>query len=173
MRLEGAQNQEAPSKLTWITRYHWLTQVLEDIVIWDWRYSHSIWDWQKSPEETAAKGAMRGKDSQPGRRVRAHPLNWKMGNIIPYTLVVFSRSWLAFGYNVIFYMFHAKMFISGYRQFVLNTAQCSFHFGICHISFNKLNRNFSCYFFKWDVKTFVCWSRGHHVVGNVPRALGK
>ena len=39
MRLEGARNQEAPSKLTRITRYHWLTawltQVLEDIVIWD------------------------------------------------------------------------------------------------------------------------------------------
>ena len=48
--------------------------------------------------------------------------------IIPYNLMVFSRSWLAFGYNVIFYMFHKKMFISGYRQFVLNTAECSCHF---------------------------------------------
>ena len=25
-------------------------------------------------------------------------------------------------------MFHTKMFISGYRQFVLNTAECSCHF---------------------------------------------
>ena len=42
-------------------------------------------------------------------------------------------------------------------------------FGICHISFKKTNRNFLRHFFEMTSRR----SCADHVVGNVPRGLGK